>query len=113
MRDIAGTSLPLTSSQLTFKDIMPAMTETDGNRQLLAQFSAINTALGGPQLKSVPAAERGGSDVSYIAQTVSASIDGLGPWGKGAHGQNETLEIASLPVVTNRAAIFISRYLAQ
>ncbi|MEN4911565.1 M20 family metallopeptidase [Erwinia amylovora] len=113
MRDIAGTSLPLTSSQLTFKDIMPAMTETDGNRQLLAQFSAINTALGGPQLKSVPAAERGGSDVSYIAQTVSASIDGLGPWGKGAHGQNETLEIASLPVVTKRAAIFISRYLAQ
>lgn len=111
MRDITAASLPLTSSQLRFNDIIPVMPETDGNRQLLEQYSTISVALGGEQLQAVPAAKRGGADISYIAQYVSASLDGLGPWGTGAHSQNETLEVDSLPVVTKRAAIFINRYL--
>ncbi|HHW4681449.1 MAG TPA: peptidase dimerization domain-containing protein, partial [Xylella taiwanensis] len=104
MRDITATPLPLTSSQLIFKDIIPVMPETDANKQLLVQFSAISTALGGEPLQAAPAAERGGADISYIAQDVSASLDGLGPWGTGAHSENETLEIASLPIVTKRVA---------
>lgn len=59
----------------------------------------------------MPAAERGGADISYIAQYVAASLDGLGPWGRGAHSQNETLEVSSLPDLAKRASIFISRHL--
>lgn len=113
MREVTMSPLPLTSSQLRLNDIMPAMPQTEANRQLLAQFSDISVALGGTRLRAVPAAERGGADISYIAQYVSASIDGLGPVGKGAHSQNETLEVASLPEVTKRAAVFISRQLNQ
>lgn len=111
MREITMTALPLTSSQLIFNNIMPAMPEKNENRQLLAEFSDISVALGGSSLQAVSAAERGGADISYIAQYVAASIDGLGPWGRGAHSQNETLEVKSLPEVTKRAAIFISRHL--
>lgn len=113
MHEIAVTSLPLTSSELKFNDIIPVMPETDANRQLLAQFSTISVALGGEQLQAVPAAKRGGADISYIAQHVSASLDGLGPWGSGAHSHNETIDLSSLPIVTKRAAIFINRYLDQ
>ena len=111
MREITMTPLPLTSSQLIFNNIMPAMPETNANRQRLTEFSDISVALGGASLQAVSAAERGGADISYIAQYVVASIDGLGPWGKGAHSQNETLEVTSLSEVTKRAAIFISRQL--
>ncbi len=45
----------------------------------------MSVALGGRRLWAAPAAERGGADISYIAQSVRASIDGLGPWGEGAH----------------------------
>ncbi|MFS1538413.1 MAG: hypothetical protein ACL7BU_06570 [Candidatus Phlomobacter fragariae] len=64
-------------------------------------------------MQSESAAERGGADISYIVQDVSACIDGLGPWGSGAHSKNETLEIASLPIVTKRTAIFINRYISH
>lgn len=111
MNAVIANPLLHTSSQVRFNDIMPVMPETDANRHLLAQFSAINIALGGEPLQAASAAERGGADISYVAQYVSACIDGLGPWGQGAHSQQETLETDSLPVVTKRAAIFISRYI--
>lgn len=113
LRDIAAASLPGTSSTLQFNDIMPAMPETQGNRQLLARFSEISEALGGGPLQAVPAVERGGADISYVADLVDAGLDGLGPWGLGAHSDQETLELAALPVVTQRLAIFISRFMAR
>ncbi|MBH3426390.1 M20 family metallopeptidase [Pseudomonas alkylphenolica] len=113
LRDIAAASLPGTSSTLQFNDIMPAMPETPGNRQLLAQFSEINEALGRGPLQAVPAVERGGADIAYVADLVDAGIDGLGPWGTGAHSDQETLELAALPVVTQRLAIFISRFIGR
>jgi len=61
----------------------------------------------------VPAVERGGADISYVAGLVDAGLDGLGPWGKGAHSVEETLELAALPVATQRLAIFINRFLEQ
>ncbi len=111
MHEIMETSLPLTSSQLIFNNIMPAMLEKNENRQLLAELSDISVTLGGSSLQAVQTTERGGADISYIAQYAAASLDGLGPWGRGTHSQNETLEVKSLPEVTKRAAIFISRHL--
>ncbi|MNG54811.1 Carboxypeptidase G2 precursor [compost metagenome] len=113
MRAITTHPLPQTTSQLRVSDIMPVMPETKAGRQLLTQFSDISMVLGGGPLQAIPAAERGGADVSYIAQDVPAVIDGLGAWGSGAHSPQETLEVLSLPVVTSRAAIFIRRLTGQ
>jgi glutamate carboxypeptidase len=113
MFHIASDALPNTTSKFTFIDIIPAMSETEGNKQLLEQFSNINGELGGASLRAVPAAKRGGADISYVSTYVSGSLDGLGPWGEGAHSQHETLAVASLALATKRAAIFISRYIHQ
>ncbi|WP_439412756.1 M20/M25/M40 family metallo-hydrolase [Enterobacter ludwigii] len=113
MQAVTARPLPQTTSQLTVSDIMPVMPETDAGRQLLAQFSDISVALGEGPLQPIPAAERGGADVSYIAQAVPAVIDGLGAWGSGAHSPQETLVVSSLPVVTSRTAIFILRHTGQ
>lgn len=113
MRDISKTPLPGTSSSLTFKDIMPPMEGSEANQRLLEQFSVISEKLGGPKLRAAVPESRGGADVSYIAKYVPAILDGLGPWGSGAHSATETLEINSLPVVTGRAALFIWQQISQ
>jgi glutamate carboxypeptidase len=113
MYEIAEKSLPLTSSNLIFNNIMPVMEESEGNINLLREFSDINQDLGGCNLYPVPVNERGGADISYISQYVSASIDGLGPWGEGPHTHNESLNIDSLYHSTKRAAIFINRYIKK
>ncbi|KNC93747.1 M20/M25/M40 family metallo-hydrolase [Trabulsiella odontotermitis] len=113
MRGIAAIPLLQTGSELSFNDIIPVMPETEAGRQLLAQFSDISVALGGHPLQAIPAMERGGADISYIAHDVPSAIDGLGAWGSGAHTQEETLEVTSLPVVTSRTAIFIARHTGQ
>ena len=89
---------------------MPVMAERDSNLKLLAAYSRVSRDLDGPALESAPSADRGGADVSYVNPYVSASLDGLGAWGTGAHSENETLDVGSLPIATKRAAIFMSRY---
>jgi glutamate carboxypeptidase len=113
MQGIAAIPLPQTSSELSFNDIIPVMPETEAGRQLLTQFSDISVVLGGLPLQAIPAAERGGADISYIARDVPVAIDGLGAWGSGAHSTQETLDVASLPVVTSRTAIFIHRHIRK
>ncbi|WP_122219621.1 M20 family metallopeptidase [Pseudomonas syringae] len=110
MKDIASHPLPQTNSDLKIKAIMPVMADRESNRQLLAAYSQVSQDLDGPALESAPSAERGGADISYVNKYVTASLDGLGAWGAGAHSENETIELGSLPVVTKRAAIFLSRY---
>ncbi|KPB95297.1 Peptidase [Pseudomonas syringae pv. maculicola str. M6] len=110
MKDIASHPLPQTNSDLKIKAIMPVMVDRESNRQLLAAYSQVSQDLDGPALESAPSAERGGADISYVNKYVTASLDGLGAWGAGAHSENETIELGSLPVVTKRAAIFLSRY---
>ncbi len=107
LQKITAQPLSGTHSKVEFQDIMPAMPATNANYALLLQYSAISQQLGGPALKAVAPEERGGADISYIASYVKAGIDGLGPWGSGAHTEHETLEVASLPEATKRAALFI------
>jgi len=104
---IAGQSLPETSSFVEFTDIIPAMPATRSNEQLLEDYSKISQALGGPVLKAVSPRERGGADISHVTAWTKAAIDGLGPWGHGAHTGTETLDIASLTIATQRTALLI------
>ncbi|RMV07932.1 Peptidase, M20/M25/M40 protein [Pseudomonas savastanoi] len=110
LQEIASHSLPQTHSELKIKAIMPVMVDRESNRKLLQAYSKVSQDLDGPALESAPSAERGGADISYVNKYVTASLDGLGAWGQGAHSENETIDLGSLPVVTKRAALFISRY---
>lgn len=107
MNAIASRPLSKTESTILFKPIIPVMATTKANNELLSQYSAISKKLGGPTLKAVSSELRGGADISYIASNVKANLDGLGPWGSGAHTEMETLEINALPIATQRAALFI------
>lgn len=104
---VANHSLLGTTSTLEFRHFMPVMTATEANLRLLAEYSAVSQKLGGPILQAIPPETRGGADISYIARYIPASLDGLGPWGAGAHSEKETLNVDSLLVATKRAALFL------
>lgn len=104
---IANHSLLGTTSKLAFHHFMPVMVATEANQRLLTEYSAVSKKLGGSTLQAIPPETRGGADISYISRYVTASLDGLGPWGEGAHSEKETLDVDSLLVVTKRAALFL------
>lgn len=110
IKSIVDHPLTNTSSEFVLKPIMPVMEETQGNLELLKQYSEVSQDLAGPALEPVPATERGGADISYVSKFVSASLDGLGASGEATHSENETIDLNSLAVATKRAAIFMSRY---
>jgi len=51
---------------------------------------------------------RGAGDISFIANDIT-SLDGLGPSGKGSHAPGETLNTKELPLLIQRAAVFMYR----
>lgn len=110
MTKIVSNNLPLTQTTISFKDIIPTMAETSANKSLLQEFNQINKNLVNKNLEAVPSNDRGGADISYISKYMQASIDGLGPWGTGAHTEKESIDLDSLETVTNRTAIFLKSY---
>ncbi|RDI42540.1 M20/M25/M40 family metallo-hydrolase [Aquicella lusitana] len=109
MAEIVEQHLPYTKAKISFQDGIPAMAPTENNRKLLEQYSEASLALGQGAIKPLDPGMRGAGDISHIAQIVPANLAGLGPAGWGAHSNAETVEIDSLPVQTQRAAILIYR----
>jgi glutamate carboxypeptidase len=108
MTEIVSKSLPGTSATISFTDGNPAMPPTKGNYALMGVLDGVTRALGyGPTVALDPG-QRGGGDISYIAEYADG-IDGLGVKGNGAHSPDETVDLRSLPISTERAALFISR----
>ncbi|HZK78849.1 MAG TPA: M20/M25/M40 family metallo-hydrolase [Gemmatimonadaceae bacterium] len=108
MRAIVSNSLPGTSATITFTDGNPAMPPTKGNYALMATLDTVTRALGLGPTEALDPGLRGGGDISYIAQYADG-IDGLGVMGNRAHTPDETVNLKSLPVATERAAVFINR----
>jgi glutamate carboxypeptidase len=111
MVQILTHSLEGTNSSISFKSIIPPMQATKSNDELLALYSIINQNLGGSAIKAASPELRGGADISYTSPYIKAGLDGLGPWGKGAHTEGETLEIDALTIATQRTALFIINYI--
>jgi glutamate carboxypeptidase len=109
MEAIVKKSLPGTHASMTFKAGIPAMPPTAQNTKLLEEYSLVSTDLGQGPVKPLDPQLRGAGDISHIASIVPANLSGLGPVGFGAHSENEHIELASLPIQTARAAIFIYR----
>jgi glutamate carboxypeptidase len=108
MREIVSRHLPETSAEIIFEDEYPAMPPTDGNRALLASYDSVSRALGHGPVRALDPGQRGAGDVSFVAPYVDA-MDGLGADGIGSHSPNEEVNLNSLPMQTERAAVLIYR----
>lgn len=109
MTDIVKKHLPGTNATIRFIDGIPAMPPTAANQQLLKKYSQVSQDLGYGAIAALDPGLRGAGDISYIADKVSANLVGLGAMGTGDHSTNETIDLHSLPIQSQRAAILIYR----
>lgn len=108
MREIVARNLPVTSATITFTDSYPSMPPTEGNKKLQQMLSAINQDLGREAMPILDASKRGAADISFVAPYVDG-LAGMGAYGDGAHTPNETVDLESMPIAVQRAAILIYR----
>jgi glutamate carboxypeptidase len=84
------------------------MAPTAGNQELAEMLSTINVDLGREPMPILDASRRGAADISFVAPYTDG-LAGMGAYGKGGHTPNESLDLDSLPVAIQRAAILIYR----
>ena len=109
MRQVVTRSLTGAQATITFDDDYPAMPPAPANYALLEQYSEISRALGFGAVQAIDPGARGAADIAFVAGTVEAALDGLGPVGEALHTVNERLEVTSVPTAAKRAAILIHR----
>lgn len=112
MRGIVARSLPGTAAEITFSDEYPAMAPTPGNYRLLAVYDSVSQALGYGAVEALDPGRRGAGDISFVAPYIDG-LDGLGALGAGAHSPEEQVNLAALPMQTERAALLIYRLSRQ
>jgi glutamate carboxypeptidase len=108
MRAIVGQHLAGSEAEIIFRDGYPAMPPTAAGAALLAQFDAASRALGYGPVEGDPPESRGAGDVSFVAP-YTTGMDGLGVAGRGAHSPEESVNLNSLTMAAERAAIFMRR----
>jgi glutamate carboxypeptidase len=111
MQDIVAASLPRTSATITFDDGYPAMAPAPGNERLLTRYSKASVDVGAGEVIAVNPDLAGAADVSFIAGHVPMILDGVGLMGAGGHTVNETADLRTLPAMTKRMAVMLSRLL--
>jgi glutamate carboxypeptidase len=113
MREVVAESLPGTSATITFRDGYPPMGPTEGNRRLLALYSAASEDLGFGPVAAVNPRDAGAADISFVAADVEMALDGLGLMGTGGHTVEETADLATLGSQAKRAAVVLYRLLSD
>ena len=109
MREIVSRPLPQATSEITFDEgAYPAMPRTPAGDRLVAEFDAVSRALGYGPVQAQDASTRGAGDVSFIAPIIPG-MDGLGVSGAGAHSPNESVNLNSLRMAAERAAVLMAR----
>ena len=104
---IVNKHLPNTKASITFQQAIPSMPPSAANLALLNQYSKVSESLGYNKVHPLDPGLRGAGDISHIASLVSGSLAGLGPVGTNAHSEKETIDLKSLPIQTQRAALLI------
>lgn len=112
MRAVVARSLPVTEASISFVDSYPPMAPTEGNKALSELLSQINQDLGREAMPILDAARRGAADISFVAPYTDG-LAGMGAYGKGGHTPHESLDLDSIPVAIQRAAIMIYRLSRQ
>ena len=105
---VDSSHLPGTNAEILFLDGIPSMEPTPANKQLAAMFGQVNADMNLGPLTELDPMLRGAGDISFIASYVS-SLDGMGASGKGSHAPGETINIKELPLLIQRAGIYMYR----
>jgi len=108
MRDIVAASLPGTHASLAIHDAYPPMPASEGNLRLLAAYSKASDDAGLGAVGEIPATQRAANDIEFAAPFAD-SLDGLGTNGRGAHSDEEQMDLASVERGAIRAALLIYR----
>ena len=108
MREVVAKNRPRSSGTLTISHRYPPMAATPRNLALLAQLDAASRDLGQGAVVATDPAQRGAGDSAFAAP-YCAVLDGLGPYGSGAHAARESAELASFAPQATRAAVLIYR----
>jgi glutamate carboxypeptidase len=108
MRDIVAQHLKGTDADIVFRDEYPAMSPTPGNARLLAVYDSGSRALGYGPVAALDPGRRGAGDISFVAPFIDG-LDGLGALGSGAHSPNERVDLKTLAMQTERAALLLYR----
>jgi len=112
MQGVVEKHLPMTDASITFTDSYPAMAPTEGNKALAEMLSQINQDLGREAMPILDPARRGAADISFVAPYTDG-LAGMGAYGKGGHTPNESLDLDSMPIAVQRAAIMMYRLSRQ
>jgi glutamate carboxypeptidase len=112
MRAIVEQHLPGTGAEISFHDSYPAMSPTPGNARVLATYDAASQALGFGAVAALDPGRRGAGDISFVGPIIDG-LDGLGALGSGSHAPGERVNLATLPMQTERAALLMMRLGAQ
>jgi glutamate carboxypeptidase len=111
MRAIVAQHLPGTSAEIRFRDSYPAMPPTAAGQTLLSRFDAVSRSLGYGPVEGDPPESRGAGDVSFVAPHL-VGMDGLGVSGRGSHSPEESVNLNSLRMAAERAAVLMHRLIA-
>ena len=113
MQKIAGKNLNQTKAELVFEAGYPPMALTEGNKRLLALYSQTSLDLGYNTVGVANPRNAGAADISFAADHVAMSLDGLGLMGSGAHTKNEVADLTSLQKNIEKTALLIYRLAKQ
>ena len=108
MRDIVAQHLSGTDASIVFRDEYPAMSPTPGNARLLAVYDSASKALGYGAVAALDPGRRGAGDISFVAPLIDG-LDGLGALGSGSHAPGERVDLKTLTMQTERAALLLYR----
>jgi glutamate carboxypeptidase len=109
MRAIVAKNLPGAKAKITFTDGIPAMTPAAGNYELLKQLDQVSRDLGFGPVEALDPGDRGAGDIAYISGIIPG-LDGIGMGGgSNSHAKGESANLATMPMLTKRAAILIYR----
>ncbi len=109
MQNIVKNNLNHTQAELIFEEGYPPMALTQGNLDLLSQYSQVSQDLGYNEVKPANPRKAGAADISFAAQHVDMALDGLGLMGSGAHTKNEIADLTTLNKNIEKTAILIYR----
>jgi len=113
MQNIVKNNLNHTKAELIFEVGYPPMALTQGNLDLLAQYSQVSQDLGYNAVDPANPRKAGAADISFAAEHVDMSLDGLGLMGSGAHTKNEIADLTTLNKNIEKTAILIYRLTKQ
>ncbi|MFT5521397.1 MAG: glutamate carboxypeptidase [Enterobacterales bacterium] len=109
MEKIVNDNLLHTKAEISFSAGYPPMAPRESNYQLLSIYSQVSQDLGYGKVSAVDPRKAGAADISFAADHVLMSLDGLGLMGSGGHTDNEIADMNTFAMQIKRAALLMHR----